>query len=80
MSGRFISLSQPHYRKRTYFNRWFDYKLRMLHVTEGDNGMYTLRISSPDGHVEHRDIRLEVVTDYREEKWIQWIEKDNGKR
>ena len=52
----------------------------MLHVTENDNGAYTLRISSPGGHVEHRDIMLEVVTDYREDKWIKWLDKNDSKR
>lgn len=47
-------------------------------MTESDNGVYTLRISSPDGHVEHRDIMLSVATDYREEKWIKWLDKDDS--
>ena len=73
--GRFISLSQPHYRKQIFFNKWLDFKLRMLHVTESDNGIYTLKISSPDGLVEHRDLMLEVITDYREDKWLKWVGK-----
>ena len=73
--GRFHSLSQPHYRKRTFYNKWFDYKLRLLHVTEKDNGFYTMTITSPKGVVEYGDIMLEVITNYREEKWSKWMKK-----
>ena len=70
-----MSISQPHYRKRIFFSNWYDYKLRMLHVTETDNGMYTLQITSPTGHVEERDIMLEVITNYTDDKWTEWMDK-----
>ena len=47
----------------------------MLHVTETDNGMYTLKITSPTGHVEERDIMLEVITNYTDDKWTEWMDK-----
>lgn len=44
-------------------------------MTEKDNGMYTLKIESPSGHKEERDIMLEVITNYTDDKWTQWMDK-----
>ncbi|XP_067934679.1 uncharacterized protein [Watersipora subatra] len=78
--SRFMSLSQPHYRKRTFYDTWFDYKLRLLHVTEEDNGPYTVALTSATGRIEHGDIMLEVMTDYREKKWTTWMNKIESDR
>ncbi|KAF6041258.1 hypothetical protein EB796_000420 [Bugula neritina] len=75
MASRHMSLSQPHYRKGTFYDKWFDYKLRLLQVTEKDNGWYTIKAKSPQGLVEQGIVLLEVKTNYSDDKWIEWMEK-----
>lgn len=74
-----MSLSQPHYKKSTYYNKWFDYTLRMLHVTEKDNGAYDLKLISPQGAKDRKkNIILTVITEYKKGKWQKWA-KQAGK-
>jgi len=52
----------------------------MLHVRESDNGPYTIKVSGPSGYTETRDLMLEVMTEYRDEKWTKWMQNVEADR
>lgn len=52
----------------------------MLQVTEKDNGLYTMKIKSPKGGSDQGDIMLEVMTEYKEEKWFEWMSRVKNDR